>query len=369
MDFSELYYTPGERSSFMGPYALYKHAKSKGMDVRLKDVKEWLTKQESYTMNRAVKKPFRQNTVPIHEMDYMWDTDLGDMGSLSAQNDKHHYILLCIDIFSRYVWGRPLKTKRAKDVVEAFGSIVEEGRKPKTLRSDAGSEYTNKVIQNFLKNKGIHHYVTHNTTQASYAERVLKTIKTKLYRYMVSNYTSRYINVLQDIINSYNATVHRSLGRAPKDVSPGNQAEVRTEQYVIKNKPKKYNRDRTIRKPLRYTFSIDDKVRISTRREAFSREYSTRFTGEIFTIYIRYKRDGIPVYKVTDWSGEKVEGAFYEAELQKVTVDQNTRYRIEKIIKRRKHRGEKQALVRWLNWPARFDSWIPERELINYGPV
>ena len=345
MDFSELYYTPGEPSSFMGPYALYKRAKSKGMDVRLKDVKEWLTKQESYTMNRAVKKTL--------------DTDLGDMGSLSAQNDKYHYILLCIDIFSRYVWVRPLKTKRAKDVVEAFGSIVEEGRKPKTLRSDAGSEYTNKVIQNFLKNKGIHHYVTHNTTQASYAERVLKTIKTKLYRYMVSNYTSRYINVLQDIINSYNATVHRSLGRAPKDVSPGNQAEVRTEQYVIKNKPKKYSRDRTIRKPLRYTFSIGDKVRISTRREAFSREYSTRFTGEIFTIYIRYKRDGIPVYKVTDWSGEKVEGAFYEAELQKVTVDQNTRYRIEKIIKRRKHRGEKQALVRSLPKVESLSSRVP----------
>ena len=244
---------------------------------------------------------------------------VGSKRQVSLYSPMHRY-------FQQVCLGETSQTKRAKDVVEAFRSIVEEGRKPKTLRSDAGSEYTNKVIQNFLKNKGIHHYVTHNTTQASYAERVLKTIKTKLYRYMVSNYTSRYINVLQDIINSYNATVHRSLGRAPKDVSPGNQAEVRTEQYVIKNKPKKYNRDRTIRKPLRYTFSIDDKVRISTRREAFSREYSTRFTGEIFTIYIRYKRDGIPVYKVTDWSGEKVEGAFYEAELQKVTVDQNTRY-------------------------------------------
>ena len=177
-----------------------------------------------------------------------------------------------------------------------------------------------------------------------------------------------YINVLQDIINSYTATVSIEVWvELRKTCRPVTR--LRLGQNSTNNKPKKHNRNRTIRKPLSDTFSIDDKVRISTRREAFSREYSTRFTREIFTIYKRYERDGIPVYKVTDWSGEKIDGAFYEAELLKVTVDQNTPYRIETVIKYRRHKGGRHALVRWLNWPARFDSWIPERELVNYGPV
>ncbi|OOY45050.1 hypothetical protein BOV93_13680 [Solemya velum gill symbiont] len=107
-------------------------------------------------------------------------------------------------------------------------------------------------------------------------------------------------------------------------------------------------------------------MRISHVRGIFDREYSQKWTGEIFKVENRYHREGIPVYKLEDWNGENVEGTFYEAELQSVRVDENTPYKIEKILRRKGKGARKQVLVRWLHWPQKYDSWIPESEVKNY---
>ena len=72
------------------------------------------------------------------------------------------------------------------------------------------------------------------------------------------------------------------------------------------------------------------------------------------------------MYKIEDWSGEKVKGTFYEQELQSVNVDENKEYYVEKIIKRRTRNNRRELLVRWLHWPKKYDSWIPEKDLVNF---
>ena len=97
------------------------------------------------------------------------------------------------------------------------------------------------------------------------------------------------------------------------------------------------------------------------------REYSQKWTGELFKIDTRFRREGVPVYTILDWDGERVDGTFYEPELQPVTIDPTTEYRVEKILKRRVRNKRKEVLVRWLHWPKKYDSWIPEADLKDYN--
>ena len=166
-----------------------------------------------------------------------------------------------IDIFSR-----PLRTKFAKEMVTAMGSIFKLGRKPSVLRTDGGSEFNYRIVKTYLSNKGIHHFRTYNKTKANYCGRFIKTLKSKLYRYVVANNTLRYIDVLQDIVKTYNHTIHSSLGRPPTEVYKGNENEVRYDQYLRRRREKV--------KFQRFKFKPGDSVRILFTRDAFDREYN-----------------------------------------------------------------------------------------------
>ena len=97
------------------------------------------------------------------------------------------------------------------------------------------------------------------------------------------------------------------------------------------------------------------------------REYSQKWTGELFKIDTRFRREGVPVYTILDWDGERVDRTFYEPELQLVTIDPTTEYWVEKILKRRVRNKRKEVLVRWLHWPKKYDSWIPEADVKDYN--
>ena len=71
---------------------------------------------------------------------------------------------------------------------------------------------------------------------------------------------------------------------------------------------------------------------------------------------------GWPVtYKLKELDGTSVEGTFYEQELQKVHVDDDTVWRIEKILRRR---GD-QLYVQWKGWPKKYNSWIHKRDIAS----
>ena len=95
----------------------------------------------------------------------------------------------------------------------------------------------------------------------------------------------------------------------------------------------------------------------------FDREYSQKWTGELFKTNTWCRREGVPVYTILDWDGERV----YEPELQPVTIDPTTEHRVEKILKRRVRNKLKEVLVRWLHWPKKYDSWIPEADVKDFN--
>ena len=81
-------------------------------------------------------------------------------------------------------------------------------------------------------------------------------------------------------------------------------------------------------------------------RGLFDKEYSQKWTGEIFKIKTCFKREGIPIYRLESWDEEKVEGTFYQQEIQSIRVDDSAEYFIQEILKRRVRNKR-----RWLHWP------------------
>ena len=72
------------------------------------------------------------------------------------------------------------------------------------------------------------------------------------------------------------------------------------------------------------------------------------------------------MYRLKDTLNEDIEGLFYEIELQKIEKDDNALVRVEKVLKRRKRRGEEELLIKWSGWSKKFNSWIRARDLQNY---
>lgn len=126
-----------------------------------------------------------------------------DMSKYSKQNDGVAFILIVIDIFSKFLWMRPLEDKKGQSVTAAFESILQEGRRPTRLRTDKGQEFRSRAFNAYLDDQNIEHLYAQNTEiKANYAERVIKTIKTKLYRFITYKQNYRYVDHLQDFMST-----------------------------------------------------------------------------------------------------------------------------------------------------------------------
>ena len=360
-----IYFDPSHPASYAGPEKLYRVVKEEGkFKLGRYKIRRWLQDQESFSLTKHIRKRFPRSRVVVEGLDSQWEIDLMDMVGLHKENEDYKYVLVIIDVFSRYAWCIPLKNKTGSLVVEAMKSVFVLGRKPHTIYSDRGSEFANRTVGQYLKEQNVHQLFSHNETKANYCERLIKTLKNKLFRYMTKNHSSRYIDVLQKIVDSYNRTVHRSLGATPASVTLVNEGETRLNQYLLRTKSVKRRHPRNQRP--RYKFKLGETVRVSHISKAFDREYSQKWTGELFTILRRYRREGIPVYQLRDWAGEDIKGTFYQSELQAIRVDENAKFHIKTVLKRRRRRGKNEALVRWFGWPKKYDSWILQSEIESY---
>ena len=101
-----------------------------------------------------------------HHVDDIWCSDLVEMQKLSKWNKGYKYLLMVLDIFSKYGWIVPLKTRTGLEVSKALQSIFKEN-KPKMLWVDKGKEYYNKNVLDLLAKNDIKIYSTENEEKSS----------------------------------------------------------------------------------------------------------------------------------------------------------------------------------------------------------
>ena len=141
------------------------------------------------------------------------------MQLIKTFNKGFRFLLCVIDIFSKYAWVVPSKDKKGVSIVDAFQKILDDSnRKPNKIWVDKGSEFYNSSFKKWLKDSDIEMYSIHNEGKFVVAERFIRTLKTKIYKFMTSISKNVYIDKLIDIVHEYNSTYHKTIKMKPVDV-------------------------------------------------------------------------------------------------------------------------------------------------------
>ena len=200
-------------------------------------------------------------------------------------------------------------------------------------------------------------YVLNSEMKASVIERFNRTLKEKMWRYFTFKQSHRYIDILQDIVYSYNHTFHRTIKTSPNEVNKIN------EELIFKN-IYGYSKDLGDSTVVKNKFKVGDKVRISKYKNIFEKSYTPNWTREIFIVDKILPR--VPtVYILKDQNNEIIQGIFYEQQMEKIFKNDDIYY-VEKIIKSRKNKkGIKEYFIKWLGYPDKFNSWEPLKNIIE----
>lgn len=261
---------------------------------------------EASELHAPIRRKFKRRRVFVYNIDDIWSADLKDMQLLAKQNKHYKYILTVIDLFSKYAYAVPLKSKSAPEIVNAFQRLFKtSGRRPGKLWTDAGTEFTNNSFQSFLKQNNIELYQVYNEGKACVIERFNRTLGEMIQKHLTSTNSSKYINVLQQLIDEYNGRYHTSIKMTPYEASdPQNTEEVRENLYghdIIDTTQK---------------FKVGDRVRIYRYKKLFEKGYKPNWTKEIFVVTEVVKTNPI-TYKIKDLNDEDILGSFYRQELLK----------------------------------------------------
>ena len=345
-----IYFNTKHVGSYGGVNALRRVAR-----VLLKEVKRWLLAQDTYTLHKPVRRHFHRRRVVVGGINQQWQVDVVDVSRLKKYNDGVNFLLTVIDVFSKTAWCLPLINTSGTSLVRAFRQLLTDNKSPTTLQTDKEKEFLNKNFQHFLRVRTMGHFTTHNEeTKASIVERFNRTLKTRMWKYFTKHQTLRYVDVLQDLLGSYNRSYHRSIGTTPMQLNETNQEDVWQRLYG--------NESASI---VKHKLNVGDHVRISKVKRHFEKGDLPNWSDEIFTVKSVH-RTRPPVYRLVDEHGGTIDSKCYEPELQKVLISKDTLYRVQQILQRRKRGKNIQVLMKWWGYPTSFNSLIDERALVKY---
>ena len=203
---------------------------------------------------------------------------------------------------------------------------------------DKGSEFYNNSFKKWLNND-IEMYWIHNEGKSVVAERFIKSLKNKIYKYMTSISKNVYIDKLDKIVDEYNNTFHKAIKMKPVDVKDNTYINFVKE---INDKDPK--------------LKVGDHVRISKYKNVFTKGYMPNWSEEVF-ISSKIKNSVPWTYIINDLNGEEIVETFYEKKLQKTNQKQ---FGIEKVLKKK---GD-NLYVKWKGHDNSFNCWINKKDLV-----
>ena len=288
-----------------------------------------------HELHKPARKNFQRRYVTIKGLHDLFQADLLDLQKYSRENERHKYLLIVIDCFSKFLYAYPLKTKTGKEVSLAFEKLFKKTR-PKLLQTDAGTEFYNSHVQKVLKKYNVKHYSTFSNLKAQIAERVIRTFRSKLSKVFHLKGSFKWLSFYQDIVKEYNNTKHSTIKMCPNEVSKKNESHLL--QTIYNYKP---TSPKSSSPPL---FQVDDFVRVSKYKGIFAKPTMEMYwSPEIFQI--RQVQQTNPItYLLRDAASRDILGSFYSYELLK-TKHPDT-YLIEKVLKKTKDK----VLVKWLGF-------------------
>lgn len=262
----------------------------------------------AYVLHKPRIKKFERRKIFVPTLNHQFGADLIEIRNPKS-NYRKRYILGIVDHFSRSAWLEALSSKNADVVLEAIKKIFKRTkRKPLFFTTDDGKEFTNRKLQAYLKDENIKHFVTSSSTKCAINERFNRTIGQRISRYLTHNNTKRFVHMLPVFEKQYNASYHRTIKSAPKDVTEENS------DSIFQNI---YGQGKKIYTKKAATFKIGDKVLIPRKKKLFSKGYDINWESDVHTI-AEVKRTRPVTYILENSDGNRIKGGWYKEELNKI---------------------------------------------------
>lgn len=337
----ELYYDPGSEAAFSGINKLYRAAKESIPTITQSYVDEWLRSQETYRKHRHKKSKFPRLPVIADHVDSIWQLDLLQLLDWAPHNKVKgkpvKFVLVAVDVLSRYGFVEPMSSKTSNDVRDALMRIFHRtGRYPRQIETDQGREFAGPAMKKLYKDLDIVHRWRPPKYKTSICERLIQTIRNRLFKYMEANNTLKYVHVLQDIMDGINQSYHRMLKMRPVDVTKQN------EKQAFENLYKQILEKGHIDKP---KFEIGDVVNRFLVTHSLTKGSDPQFdTEEVYEVVdVDSRRPPRHVYRIRDYyTKEVIPWSFYAEELIKLpqsVVDGLPEERPQRPKKRKQKRG------------------------------
>ena len=263
---------------------------------------------------RIVKRTFPRRRVIARFPFDLFMADLMEFPQYKFRNRGYRFALILIDVFTKKLYTAPLKKKTKEETAKAFEAIFHDFDEfPINLVTDKGLEFYNSEVRKIFDSYGINHYSTPTKTKwkASVAERVIRTIKSRLFKYFKADKTTNWVDVLPEFTKNYNSTPHSSHGFPPEDVSSENR-------HIVYKKLYPQNTLTIVCK-----LKIGDKVRKIRDKTLFEKGYTENWSDEIYKISASRQSNTVCWYKLENLAGEEQEGVWYYYQLNLVARNDN----------------------------------------------
>ena len=292
-DLKKNYTNPSHPIAYSGINTVYLYY---GKRIPIGEIARTLSSIDSYARHKESKQ-LRRNPTFVYKRRQQFQIDLVEVHQLSDYNDGFKYLFNAIDIFSRFAFSIPMKSKTAASTLQAFKSVLQQAvTYPESVYSDRGAEIKNTLFFTFCREHNIKVMFADTSVHAAYVERFNRSLKTLLYKHYWhwENESSPFVDVVEKLVKTYNERYHRGIGMSPSEGEKSKNAS------KIRNiHEKKYARVKR-KKP---KFKVGDEVRVSVLKSKFSREYHQRFREEVFKIKSVSTKLPIPTYTLSDYKG------------------------------------------------------------------
>ena len=324
-------------------------------NVSRNNMKSVLNSNIAYSLHKEARIFFKTRPIRASSKDEIWTMDLLDVSNVSVYNDNVTFLLIVVDIVSRFLWIEPLKRKTSKNIADAIAKIiVSSGRKPSKIFTDR--EFGSGEVLKVLKEFQIILYHTGSPLKASIAERMIRTLRKRLGRYSTVRNSRRYIDEIYSFADAHNKSLHSSIRMRPIDVTVKNQQFALDNLYGnIKKKELGYSSD----------FKVGQYVRIQHLKGLITKESFETWTREIFAVHKIHNKFLPVMFTLRDLNDEIIEGRFYKEELIPTTFNKDALYPIEKIIESEGKGKNERLKVRWVGYPSQFDSYINKADIVK----
>jgi hypothetical protein len=240
-----------------------------GSVVSSRDVRDFLRSYEPHQLHQGIPSSKVTRPIVVSRPNAHWQMDLANFWEYRHHNNGYTYLLVFIDVNSKYMFAQPIKRKFPENVLDPLKKILEDLHEkgltnPSVIQSDNGPEFMG-AVDGWIKEKGMKHVLStsHNPRSQAVVERSNGTIKRMLGRWMTDNNTRKWVDALQDIVDNYNNSYHSTIRMTPKEALFGGG---RTQEKVfnrLQSAASKLDRKLKTQPPLK----VGDYVRLSLVKE------------------------------------------------------------------------------------------------------